>query len=182
MTDQKIGIGRAGLLSGLTGTSVEQSHHLCYLLHLRVSCCDKSECLPWKRPINQSSPAGTTEQRQEKDKPGTHSLLVWLLARWPESVEKMSPLGGNSFLYCKSLTPSLLYVCLWQVWSLRGKVGRSHVLWLLRLSRRTSATSANMTTSTASMYTCFKINSGWFKMIPLPCNLWLAFLQSIHGD
>lgn len=42
-------------------------------------------------------------------------------------------------------------VYLWQVWSLRGKVGRSHVLWLWRPLQRTSVTSANMTTSTASM-------------------------------
>lgn len=51
-------------------------------------------------------------------------------------------LNGSSF--CLSL-------CLRQGWSLRGKVGRSRVLWLLRPLRHTSATSANTTTSIASM-------------------------------
>ncbi len=103
-------------------------------------------------------------------------LSPLLLTRWQQSLENMSPFSGISSLCCTvrfslSVCGVRVCVCMWQVWSLRGKVGRSHVPWLLRPLRRTSATSANTTTSTASMCKSLKIR-----------NLWPAFLQWIHGD
>lgn len=91
-----------------------------------------------------------------------------------------SPLSPPLLARCKRVGGengdllSLLSLSLWhvfvssrQVWSLRGKAGRSRVPWPSRPLRRTSATSANTTTSTASMYDSLQqspaVDSWWLE-------------------